>query len=292
MFLISQPLDLSALIKTFKLTFLFLFIVFLFLIFPFSLEAVTVEVSAPSIINSKDSFNVGINIEGPNPGTNYLRIDLYKDGTSNYFGETYNGSSWYFGSDGTQYSPIEISPEGTASAIVQARIGDPSTNDYPGPGAYKLKIRRYTQSGSSAQNDIQNPVDVQINIATPTPTASPTQTPSPTPSSTPTLTPTPTKTPSPTPTPAKKSPTPTPRVVDDNSKNTDEAILGLREDLKTPTPAPEEGEKSRGSFPIIAAVFILAGAGFMIAAFYPFIKKHWDGYNSRRAQKKNIPHIG
>ena len=179
---------------------LFLFFC-IYLYFPSSIQAVSVTINSfPSSISS-DIFVVEASVSGATNATNYLRIDLYKEGTNNYFGETYNGSDWYFGSEGKSYFPIQVK-NSSASATIQAQIGNPSTNDYPGPGTYKMKIRRYTSSGSSSSNDTQTPVDVQLTYVLPTPT--PTE--SPTPTSTPTLTNTPSPTQSPTPT---KTPTPT-----------------------------------------------------------------------------------
>ena len=118
---------------------------------------------------TNDSFNIGVNINGAKSGTNYLRVEIYKDGTTNYFGETFNGKDWYSGSDGTQYLPIEID-SASASANIQARIG--KTSQYTGTGTYDLKIKRYTASGNAA-TDTENIVNIQINydLATPTPVA-------------------------------------------------------------------------------------------------------------------------
>ncbi|HKB88460.1 MAG TPA: hypothetical protein VKC53_02295, partial [Patescibacteria group bacterium] len=68
------------------------------LFFPKKIFAVSISINNfPQIINSIDSFQVSVNITGATNATNYLRVDLYKDGSSNYFGETYNGSDWYGG---------------------------------------------------------------------------------------------------------------------------------------------------------------------------------------------------
>ncbi len=80
----------------------------------------------PTSINT-EPFNINVLVTGASTGTNYLRIDLYKEGSENYFEETYNGSSWYGGSDGTQYCPVTISSEKIGQATIQARIGNPSS---------------------------------------------------------------------------------------------------------------------------------------------------------------------
>lgn len=246
-----------------KKLFVFIIISLIFLFLPKIVLAVTITIdNFPSSISS-DPFEVSVSINGPNPGTNYLRIDLYKEGTTNYFGETFNGISWYGGSDGTQYFQIVISPEGTASATFQGKIGNPSFLEYPNPGNFKLRIRRYTGSGNSSSGDQQAPVDVQINVPLPTPTSLPTPSPSPTSSPTPTplltFTPTPTSisTPRPpTPTPTSRPPTPTSTGV--------------------PTPTPTATPKPIANLPEEK----ILGEEATIVAFYP-----WEASQSTGAEQ-------
>lgn len=175
-------------------------IIYLF-IFSSPVRAVTTAVSnLPSVIGS-DPFSLAVSIANASPGTNYLRVDFYKEGTTNYFGETFNDSSWYNGSDGKQYFPITISGN-SATANFQSKIGSPSTKEFDGQGQYRLRVRRYTASGNynSAEANASS-VSVSINLPTPTPTVTPTPIPTPTP----TVTPTPTSTPTPTPTPTTVS---------------------------------------------------------------------------------------
>jgi len=162
---------------------IFVFALFSCLIFASARNAYAVSVTItdfPSTISS-DPFNVSVSIVGAGAGTNYLRVDLFQTETTNYFGETFNNTSWYGGSDGTQYFPVAISSGTAAPATFQGRVGSPDGGKYVGPGMYKLKIRRYTSSGSQA-NDQQTPVDINITIPTPapTPTSTPTSTPTPT----------------------------------------------------------------------------------------------------------------
>ena len=149
---------------------LILFSINLFILsFVFVPKSFAVSVSFINFpINIKDeNFTVTASISGASLGQNYLRVDLYKDGTSNYFGETFNGSNWYSGSEGKLYFPVTIDSSKAVLATVTGRLGDPGT-DYLGTGTYKLKIRRYTSSGSQA-SDQQTPIDIQINFSTPTP---------------------------------------------------------------------------------------------------------------------------
>ena len=65
--------------------------------------AVTISITdIPSTITDAP-FVLTASISGASAGTNYLRVEIFKDGTNNYFGETYNGSDWYSGGDGTLY---------------------------------------------------------------------------------------------------------------------------------------------------------------------------------------------
>jgi hypothetical protein len=164
----------------------------LFCLFVFPVFAVSVAVTEMPSSISVNPFSVTVSVLGANSGRNYLRVDLFRDGTSNYFGETNNGSEWYFGSTGTSYFPIDIvSSIATATATVQAQIGEPSVTDYAGSGAYKLRIRRYTSASSYSASSAY---DITIDVPTPTSTNAPTST------NTPTQTPKPTVTPTLTPT--------------------------------------------------------------------------------------------
>ncbi len=191
-------------------------LLFLLFSFPKNVFAVSITINThPDTISSSDQFTVNVSISGADAGKNYLRIQLYKEGTTKYFGETYNGSTWYRDSDGTQYFPIDITSGTTWTGDVQGRFGSPSPSEYDGQGTYKMRIQRYTSSGSLGSED-ENSSAVTQTITVPTPSPSPSPTPTPTKSPTPSPTPTPTKAPTPTPTPTK-TPTPTPAT---SSKNT------------------------------------------------------------------------
>lgn len=193
--------------KTKPARIIWLLFAFLFF-FPAKVFAVTVTINNFPNTISAGPFVVDVLISGPNPATNYLRIDLYKEGTDNYFGETYNGTDWYGGSDGSKYWPITIGEDKIATTSVQGKFGNPSLAEYPTPGNYKLRIRRYTSSGSQASGDEQTPVEVQIAVPIATPTTVPTKEPTLAPTSEPTNVPTP-KLPTSTPT---KKPTPKPTI--------------------------------------------------------------------------------
>lgn len=140
-----------------------------------ALAATLLASDVPSSIGS-DPFTINVAVGGAASGTlNYLRVDLFKEGTTNYFGETYNGSTWYGGSTGSAYLQVTIGSDGVVHTPITARVGSPTATEYPGPGQYKLRIRRYTASGNPAGSDTQTAVNVNIDIsATPTPTIAPT----------------------------------------------------------------------------------------------------------------------
>ena len=228
--------------------------------------AVTITINSfPTEINSLDNFQVTASISGAVNATNYLRVDLYKDGTSNYFGETYNGTDWYSGSDGKSYLPIMIQ-NSSASATLFAQLGNPTTTQYPGPGSYKLKIRRYTSSGSASSNDTQTPVDIQISYVVPTPTPDPTSTPSPT--QNPTPVPTTVKTPTPVPT---KTPTLKPTSTLFPTDSPEEEVLGeatVSSIIFTPTPSATSKSETINKPPILGFVFVGVGILFIGVAGY------------------------
>ncbi|MEK9201231.1 MAG: hypothetical protein AAB909_04645 [Patescibacteria group bacterium] len=190
--------------------------------------AVTLTLSnTPSSIDL-NQFSFSVFVDGPSDGTNYLRADLFKEGSTNYFGETFNGTDWHSDSTGTNYLPVTIQSS-TGSAQLTARIGAPSQSEYPGPGQYKLRVRRYTSSGNPASGDEQNIVDVAITYSQPTPTSQP--------ASTPTNTPVPiTPTPKPTNTP---KPSTTPKPTSTNTPTSTPAVLGsTTEPSLIPTSTP------------------------------------------------------
>lgn len=172
---------------------------FLAVIFPPKAHAVSVSIASfPSVI-TQDSFTLTASVSGAGNGTNYLRIDIYKEGSQNYFGETFNGTDWYSGSDYHQYLAIPI-VSSSWSGTIQGNLGSPTTAQYDGTGTYRIRLRRYTGGGTSTASEA-DASSVVVSIVTPTPAPTPTPTPTPTPLPTPTPTKSPTPTPIPTPSP-------------------------------------------------------------------------------------------
>ncbi len=162
---------------------LFLFVLVFFAI-PKQVYSVTTTLNPPPSVESNDPFLVNITVAGAGSGTNYLRIDLYKPETTNYFGETFNGTDWYNESLYTKYFAINVQQGSDWTGQIQARFGSPNSSQYDTGGTYKLRARRYTSSGSFNSTEANNSaVDINITMPVPSPTAIPTtlsETPSPT----------------------------------------------------------------------------------------------------------------
>jgi len=267
-----------------KVKTIFITAFFILFLFPQAIFAVTVTVDSypPSI--SSAPFSLTVSVLGANAGKNYLRVDLSKEGTSPYFGETYNGNEWYFGSSGTSYFPIDIiSSTSTASATFQAQVGELSSTSYLGPGAYKLRIRRYTSASSYAPSDLY---DITIDIPTPSPTPDLTAAPTSNPTPTPTPTPTPVKTPTPAP---KKTPSPAPTVAgtSPSGDSAQEGILtpqpevqGIRDEMNLLGDSSESaGITDKKGPPIIPIILISCGGIFIVGAGLALAKKGKSEYN-------------
>lgn len=266
---------------------LLIFSVILFT-FPVSTLAVNLSITNSPAEITKDPFNVTLDIMGASEGPNYLRVVLLKEGTENYFGETYNGSAWYSGGTGTNYFPITILKDSTASATLQARFGEPNLNDYPGPGEYLLKVRRYTGSGSFASSDEQIPKKVNINLSALTPTPTPvvttqTNTSTPTPTITPTITPTPVKTIAPTKKPTSKptlSPTPTEEPEEMLGGEASEVLALETFSEETVTPIPVAGESKFKNISPVSFMLLSFGIVILGSSLVLFIKNR----NSQKAK--------
>lgn len=257
-----------------------LFVFSIFILFPKNVFAVTINISNCPAVITTNSFNVDVSVSGASDGKNYLRIDLYKEGTTRYFGETFNGNEWYSGSIGTSYFAVDII-DSTASAKLEGRVGNPSLTEYPGPGNYKLRIRRYTASGSSSSSD-QTPVNVTIQVTTPTPepTSEPTATVISTPPNSPTLTSTSTPVATKTPTLKPKS-TPTSKPTE---KSNGEEVLGVQSESGSPNPTEESEESSEKSkVSILSLVFIVLGISFVGFSGFAFFKQ--KGLNNNESEK-------
>lgn len=152
----------------------FISFVIFFLIFHPHLQrvyAVTTTITQPPAFISSTSFTLSLSITGAKVGKNYLRVDIFKQGTSEYFGETFNGQEWYGSDDGTKYAPIDITSADTQLATISARLSTfaPSWTSHD---SYMLRVRRYTSSGSYTSAEAEASA-IPITIVFPTPSPSP-----------------------------------------------------------------------------------------------------------------------
>ncbi|MEK7450897.1 MAG: hypothetical protein AAB662_03115, partial [Patescibacteria group bacterium] len=142
--------------------------------------------TAPSItayptgtISLDTSFTVTATMSGLSKNAVYrLRVALAQPGTTTYFGSTFDGTNWHYGSinDGN-YTSATTDNNGAWGGDIQGKIDSDDPNFTAGAGIYDLKIGRYTQTGSTATwSNI-----VSVDIAIPPPTPTPTDTPTPTP---------------------------------------------------------------------------------------------------------------
>ncbi len=267
------------------------FFIFLFLLpVQWTVSAVAITINNYPSTLTDEQFTITASISGATSGTNYLRIDIYKDGTTNYFGETFNNVDWYGGSTYSQYLPITIQSGVTWSGSIQGRIGSPNTTQYNGEDSYKLRLRRYTSGGGSTASEA-NASAVNVLISIPTATPIPTDSPTPTLDPTSTVTPTPSKTPTPTkkPTPTK-TPTPnksiastkteTPMPTSKNKSkvgNTNKGILGFFTDNSNDPPSTVQTKVASAKENWIGKIFILLAIVFtilcVIVIFVPKLRR-------------------
>lgn len=141
--------------------------------------AVTTSISnAPSVIG-QDPFNLTVSITGAKAAKNYLQVDIYKEGTSEYIGQTFNTTDWYDREDATKYFPIDITGSETNIATLSARLNSIPSN-WSGQDNFRIRVRRYTASGSYTSTEAEASA-IPISITIPTQTPPPTGGPSPTP---------------------------------------------------------------------------------------------------------------
>jgi hypothetical protein len=158
-----------------------LFIAFsLFILFFTAFKAIfAVDISLSNLPTQIDlePFSLIATISGAKNGTNYLKIDLFKEGENRYFGETFNDYYWYGGANYNEYKIATITGNFWTGKI-SGRVGN--TNIIS--GNYKIRLRRYT---SSSNYDYSSSYDILITVPTPTLTPTPPSTPTIIPTSTP-----------------------------------------------------------------------------------------------------------
>ncbi len=145
-------------------------------------------------------------------------------------------------------------------------------------------VGRYPDGNSTIERFLTGSKDFSndelILAPCPTPTSEPTSSPTLTPKPTSTPTPKPTFTPTPTPTHVPtKTPTPTPTLTISKDEEPTPQVLGSMEDEKKEDP-PSDLKEEKGSFPVAAGAFILAGLGLMGFPLVNYFRLR-KGYNSK-----------
>jgi len=245
-----------------------LLLALIWLLFPLPVYAVTVDILHYPASISCESFLVTVQVESGSSGTNYLRVDLFQTGTKNYFGETDNGLYWYSGSSGLEYFPIELIKDTPLIATVSARLGEPTSAYYPGPGDYELRIRRYT-SGGNQGSETPSSVPIAITYTPPTPTPTPTPSPSPSPDPSPDLSPSLPPSPVPSPSPISQSPSPSPDLSDQESTVAGVTIETLHLENPSPSLSIEPSSPTLNRARARTALFV--GAGLLLISLAGYL---------------------
>lgn len=263
---------------------------FLFIsdVYAASLSISDTNISTISDPNQEYQVKVDLSINATDGTVYYLRGVFYKQGTNNYCGYTWNGSSWFNGPYSTNegwknFLQVTISPS-SASTILKAKL-DTNDSGCQNSGNYNFKVQRFTQGGS-ATFDSQSEQSLIVNIPTPTPTVTPIPTAVPT--SVPTHTSASTATPKPQNTPtvyfspsATQKPTSTVSVYDSNGyipliSDTGTAsgeVLGKEFPSNTTTDSSLiSSTKKEGSFPLLL-MLLGSGVGCIIGAVILSLRK-------------------
>lgn len=210
--------------------------------------------SFPQTISSIDPFEVSVTITGAKKAINYLKVEIYEEGTQNFLGETFNGENWYSGADAFSYFPININGS-SVSATIKARAVNLDNGDY------KLKVKRFTASGNPGDDKI-DPVNITIQYQkiTPTPVLI-TQTP---------LTPT-------------ISLIPTPSPIQTTKLSSEPEVLAMKTISPSLSPHPDAAPK-QSKFPIYPAVIFAFGLFLFGISLFLFVKKGVNQYNGKDAR--------
>lgn len=263
---------------------------FLYLFFGVRISYADFSFTSPATtINPSEEIEtiVNLSLQGQANKTHYLEGAFKKEGATNYFGLTWNDTSWmpYTSSNFASLKSISTDQDGAWTGAVKVKL-DESSSLYTGSGTYILRMKRFTSGGSSSWAD--NDITLTVNApATPTPTP----TPSPTPTVITTPTPQPTATPKKTSTPSPSSkPSPTPSLTPSPTASaklasTKSVVAGVS---KTPNPTFSPSSSASAEVKIASAkqnnLLVYAGGTLIILGissgiYLIFKKRHETMYN-------------
>lgn len=120
-------------------------------VFPSKLYAdFTFSVPQTAVTADEDiNMDVTLSLQGQNEKVYYIEGAIKKEGSSNYFGLTWNDSSWvqYTASDFTTLKQITTDQAGKWNGSIKTKI-DKNNNLFSGNGTYTLRLKRFTTGGS------------------------------------------------------------------------------------------------------------------------------------------------
>jgi hypothetical protein len=265
--------------------------IFLFLcVFKVSASAPQITSFPSETIALDQEFTLSATMSGLQKNTKYrLRVALSEVEKTDYFGSTYDGTTWHAGSIASgNFVIITTDDTGTWGGNVIGKVQSTDTNLPPQSVSYVLKLGRYTETGSSAT--WSDPVSVTLILPSPTP-LSPTATPTPK-----SATPTPTVKLSPTPKPITPTPTPTQKPVPSmptkvqtlvsaqdiqitilpteiSSVSAQEEVLGTSSADSAPTPTStmqKDKAKPPVIFMVLGSIIVCAAGGGIV-----YLRKHY-----------------
>src|SRR5437868_8160664 len=98
--------------------------------------------------------HVTLNLQGQANKQYFLEAAIKKDGSSNYFGQTWNDNDWvkYSSSNFSNLKSITTDDQGKWGGDIRAKL-DTSSNLFTGNGNYIFQLKRFTSAGSSSYSD-------------------------------------------------------------------------------------------------------------------------------------------
>jgi hypothetical protein len=245
--------------------FLFFLIAFLSFVKPIFASAPQIIVSPSGTVQLDQSFTITATMSGLSKNAIYrLRVAIAQPGTTDYFGSTYDGTTWHAGSVSSgNYVLVTTDANGSWFGSMQGKVDPDDPNFTTGSGTYDLKIGRYTQTGSTAT--WSDPVSISIYAPPPTPVP-----PTPTPTHTPTRMPTPTPTQKPSPIPVKTS-IPTVKILPTSigSRSADSSGSGMLAAILGTQSAHKSGSQTKVAGSVLQkppVIFLLLGSIIVLAA--------------------------
>jgi hypothetical protein len=133
----------------------FSLIVYLFILNTPTFADFTFSTTSQTIASTDElELPVNISLSGQANKIYYLEGAFKKDGTSSYFGLTFNDTDWvsYTSSNFASLKKITTDSQGLWNGHLKVKIDD-SSNLFTGTGDYILTLKRFTEAGSASWSD-------------------------------------------------------------------------------------------------------------------------------------------